>query len=546
MRIKRYVLTIVLAVAPALAAAAPRPSCASLGVGTRIGDALVLSAQRVPTGSQKGPLGQQLSLPEFCRVVAIAKPTVASNIVIEIWLPTATAWNGKILGMGNGGAAGSIDQNGLSGGLALGYAVANTDMGSYPGNLLYVGFSALIDRPQAIRDFGYRATHEMAVLTKEIVKRHYGHAAQRAYFVGGSTGGQQALSEAQRYPDDYDGILAEDPAEDRTHLHVRFAALRRLGDQPGASMSTADWQLWHRTVLKACVGKDGGAPGDTFLTNPLECRVSPKMLLCNPGQDPATCLKPAQVRALASIYGGTRDPRTHQMIYFADVRGAEEQIAAVYGETIFSQNFDITHWVLPPDRSSSGFDFDRDVALLDSRYAGDVNAMSTDLSRFAAHGGKLILFHGWADGLISPLDTLDYYRRITAKGHDKRDFVRLFLAPGVEHILGGSGADAVGQIPGIRPGTRGPRTGENDLLAALDRWSESGVAPDVVIAGKYRGIPISIGNINDEDPIATRPLCAYPQFARYEGRGDPSKASSFVCAISPPPDYERPAKQYLK
>ena len=534
---------------PRAVAASPSP-CEGLGIGRTIGDATVLASRSVPPGPFDVIAGQKLNLPEFCRVVAIAAPTPASNIVIEIWLPASDRWNGKILGTGNGGAAGSIGVAGLAGGVALGYAVANTDLGTNPGGLPYVGFNALIGRPEVARDFGYRATHEMTVLTKEIVGLYYGHAAKRSYFVGGSTGGQQALSEAQRYPNDYDGIIAEDPAEDRTHLHVRFARLRQLGSQPGAAISPAQWHLWHSTILKSCVGKDGGAPGDEFLTNPLQCTVSPRVLLCKPDQDAATCLQEPQVKALESTYDGTRNPRTGQLIYFADVRGAEDQISPLYGETALSQNFDVTHWVLPPDRSSASFDFDQDMAHLDAKYAAVVNAMNPDLTAFAAHGGKLILLHGWEDGFISPLDALDYYRRIEANGHDKSVFVRLFLAPGVSHAIGGSGPDSFGQAAGIRPGTRGSATAENDLLMAMDRWSETGVAPDALIAGQYKGGVLgsflSGDGTNDEAPIATRPLCAYPKFPRYNGEGDVTQASSFTCALSSPEEYTEPAKQYLK
>lgn len=519
-----------LAVAPA--AASPL-DCAGLGHGTHIGSATIVLAQSIPAGDYVAPEGLKLKdMPAFCRVFAVASPQPSSHILIEIWMPLPDLWNGKLLGTGNGGAAGKIGSMSLAGGLKRGFATVTTDMGSYPAGQPGIGFNFGDGRPEAVRDWAFRATHEMTILAKDVVLRYYGRQASKAYFVGCSTGGHQALTEAQKYPGDYDGIIAGAPAHNRTHLHIRFAALRQLGMEPGAAIPSSLMRAWSAAILKACAGRDGGAPGDKFLTDPLQCTVSPRQLACVAGSKGDICLSDTQVHALEGIYGGTRNPRTGELIYFGDVRGAEEQISLVYGDTPLSRDFDITHWVLSPERSSATFDFDHDMMALDDSLAVDVNAMNPDLSRFAARGGKLIIFHGWADGLITATDSIDYFQRIRASGRDRAVFARLFMAPGMQHCFGGPGVGSFGQLADI------PRSSDatpaNDLLLALDRWSEGGSAPDMIIARTLSA------------PVGTRPLCAFPRVARYNGSGDPTAAASFTCTTGGPAAYPRPAARYLR
>lgn len=507
-------------------------ACGALGNGTVIGDAIVMAAESIAGGSYTASDGAKLNdLPPFCRVFALARPHPSSRVLIEIWLPEADKWNGRFLGTGNGGSAGKIGSGSLAGGLRRGFATANTDLGTYPAGLPGVGFNFGDGQPELIKDFGHRATHAMTVLAKEIVARHYGRAAARSYFAGCSTGGQQALMEAQRYPDDYDAIIAGAPAHNRTHLHIRFAKLRELGNQPGAALPASARKLWSDAYLAECAVRDGGAPGDTFLTDPLACKVSPRKLLCEASDSEGSCLTDPQVRALEAIYDGTRNPRTGELISVADVLGAEAQlIQVVYGEAIFSPGFDITNWVLPPNRSASTFDFDRDMDELDARFAGDVNAMDADLTRFAKRGGKLIIYHGWDDGAIGALDSIDYFQRIKADGHDVGDFARLFLAPGVGHCAGGQGPGLFGQ--GAEIALRPDASPANDLLLALAHWSETAEAPDVVIGRTGAG--------------GERPICAYPGIARYNGAGDTKNASSFTCVSAPRAQYEKPAPRYVR
>jgi feruloyl esterase len=216
---------------------------------------------------------------------------------------------------------------------------------------------------------------------------------------------------------------------------------------------------------------------------------------------------------------------------------------AVYGETPLSRDFDLTHWTLPPERSSESFDFDHDMTAMDDALAVEVNAMDPDLSRFAARGGKLILYHGWADGLITATDSLDYFQRLRAEGHGKSTFARLFMVPGLAHCAGGPGIGSFGQMIEFPQGP--DATPDDDLLLALDRWSEKGDAPDMLI-GKVMTPGSAPRSESKTTGPGTRPICAYPKIARFMGKGDPNAASSYACVKAPDPRYERPASIYLR
>lgn len=529
-----------LGAAPAMAAATP---CVQLGYGTQVGKATIILAQAVAAGDYTAAGGAKLkNLPAFCRVFAVASTGLSSRILIEIWMPAADGWNGKLLGVGSGGASGAISPQSLAGGLRRGYAAATTDMGSYPAGQPGIGFNFGDGRPETIRDWASRSTHEMTLLAKAVVQQFYGRQASKAYFVGCSTGGHQGLSEAQRYPEDYDGIIAGAPAHDRTRLHVRFAALQQLGMRLGAAIPAALLKTWQEAILKSCGGRDGGVPGDKFLTNPLRCTLSPRQLACKETRATDSCFTKTQVQALEAIYSGTRNPRTGEMIYFADNLGAETQLMDVYGDTSTARNFNIAHWILPPERSAASFDFDADMKALDDRYAADANAMDPDLSRFAARGGKLIMYHGWNDGLIPALGSVDYFRSVRADGRGRDSFARLFLAPGMAHCAAGPGLGLFGQLVELAPDAGA--TADTDLLLALDRWSTGGQAPDRIV-GKVdvNVLAVLAGTAHGG---ATRPMCAWPNAARYRGKGDPKLAGSFTCVSRPAPTYERPAPEYLR
>lgn len=542
----------VVAALAGFAALAPRPAsaaaqdCERLGGGAKIGDATIVLAQQIGAGDYTAADGVRLTgLPAFCRIFAVSSSHPGSHILTELWMPDAGKWNGKFLATGNAGHAGKIGSSGLASGLKRGYATATTDMGSAPAAVEGVAFNFGNGRPEQIRDFGYRATHAMTVLAKDVIARFYGKTAVRSYFVGCSTGGNQALQEAQKFPEDYDGIIAGAPANNRTHMHVHFSALRQLGTQPGAAIPAPLMAAWQRAVIKACAGRDGGAPGDKFLTNPLQCTVSPRQLSCAKAKDKTQCLSDVQISALEKIYAGMRNPRTGQPYYFPDVRGAEELIYPIYDSSLLpSSGYDITRWALPLDRRASSFDFDRDLTALDDAYAKDLNAVDPDLSAFAGRGGKLIMYHGWSDGIISPIGSVDYYQQIKASGMPRETFARLYMVPGMGHCAGGPGATDIGQMGDLAPG--GSEGGRSDILQLLEQWVEAGAAPGSLIAGKT-ALAYSFPAFAEKGPTPeTRPVCPYPQLPRYDGNGDPLKAASFTCVAAKYPNHPRPAPEYLR
>lgn len=521
-------------------------ACAQLR-GLQSGNAVVLSTERIAGPSWKAPDGTSLDkLGNFCRIVARATPTPQSNILIEIWLPDTSLWNGKILGTGNGGFAGAIRYSALAGGLRRGYVVANTDMGTYPAGLLGAnGYDAGINRPEAVRDWGARATHEMALITKVVTTKFFSRSARHSYFAGCSTGGHQGLAEAQRYPDDYDAILAGAPGHNRTHLHMAFTWFGQAARMPGAFIPPANMAFWANAFLKNCVGRDGGAPGDGFLNQPLQCNFTPSRMLCAKGPSGPSCFTPQQVAVLDRIYGGVRNPRTGDLVYPAEVKGGEGLLAFFLGDASAASRpvaADLARWVFGAQYDAAKFDFDADVARMDDAIGADVNANDPDLGRFAARGGKLIMFHGWSDIIVSPLDSIVYYERLNGGqgGPAKETFARLFMAPGMSHCAGGAGFDKFGQGAEASAGDA-----DHDLLAALDRWVETGKAPEQVLAGKAAGDGNPLAPPSEGPVVATRPLCAYPKVSQYDGHGDVHSAASFACVAAPKPKFEWPAARYL-
>lgn len=272
--------------------------------------------------------------------------------------------------------------------------MAHTDMGTFPAGLLgAAAYDAGIGRPEIVRDWRSRATHEMAVMGRAVIGGFFGKGPTRSYFGGCSTGGHQGLVEAQRYPDDFDGILAGAPGHDRTHLHTAFTWFGHVSRQPGAHIPQSSMNAWTTAMYKACLGRDGGAPGDTFLTRPLQCPFAPRQVTCKKGQDPASCLSSQQAIALEMIYGGVRNPRTGRLIYPGVMKGSEATIGYFLGDPSSSDRpiaADLARWVFGPQYDAANFDFDGDVAAMDEALGANVNANDADLTRFALRGGKLI------------------------------------------------------------------------------------------------------------------------------------------------------------
>lgn len=477
-------------------------------------------------------------LPAFCRINLTMSPESGSVIGVEIWLPAA-GWNGRFLATGNGGGAGRLSLgNSMMQNLKRGFAVANSDLGTAPNVLATMG------QPARWRDFGYRANHEMTRAARRFIKAFYGKLPHHSYFTGCSTGGQQALVNAQRYPADYDGILMGAPAQDRTHIHMSFVwNWNALVETPGSRLSNIKLELVHRAILKTCGrGRGGGAPGDTYLTDPRECRFEDvDVPRCNAGERD-DCLTDAQILALRKVYGGAINPRSGERIYAPVAIGSEATPPGLGTQQLDTwplTQFYPFYWVFGRDTfRPASFDFDRDADRVDVELAGILNANSTDLAPFRRHGGKILWYHGLSDPVI-PFDTsIDYYERVVrASGGDLaavQEYMRLFLVPGMAHCARGPGAWNIGQD--VAPGTE--IAADRDALIALVQWVEKSRVPAQLTGTRF-------DNDDVRKPIvAQRPLCPYPEFPHYAG-GDPVLATSFRCEARTRGTVHASAARYL-
>ena len=506
--------------------------CAEL-VGMPLQAAKIRATELVPAGPFVSPnaprigaeVAPAVSLPAFCRVQAIAEPAVQ----FEVWLP-ANGWNGKFQGVGNGGTAGEISYVAMTAALLRGYATASTDTGHV--NARPFDSSWALGNPDLVADFGHRALHVTTVHAKAIVQKFYARPAAHAYYVGCSKGGQQGLMEAQRYPGDYDGIIAGDPANDWTrfyagaHLWYSLATLK----DPESYIPANKIALLGDAVTAACDALDGirdGVPDD-----PRKCKFDPVQLQCADGQDVASCMTAKQVRAIKDIWAGAHTSKGER-VYPGLVPGGEASPAGWAAWTIGTGPFTGLHWyaaegwfknVVFGDTNWDfrSFDYDRDLPLALQRTSEGVDANDPNLRPLQAHGGKLIVYHGWSDPDISPLASIGYYERVvdelaraepaTASQRTRAEalahtqsFFRLFMVPGMAHCAGG------------------PGTSSFDMLGALENWVERGVAPEKVIAAR----------IVDGVTTRTRPLCMYPAVARWSGQGSTDDAANFSCALVP-------------
>jgi feruloyl esterase len=496
------VWALVLAAVPAAAG-----TCESLAT-LAIPKATITTAAVVAAGSFTPPGAPAVNnVPAFCRVAGSLKPSSDSDIRFEVWMPAA-GWNGKFQGIGNGGFAGSISYAQLATALRKGYATAATDTGHQAGG---TDAAWALGHPEKVVDFGHRAIHETAVAAKAAIAAFYGSGAKRSYFNSCSNGGRQALMEAQRYPEDYDGIIAGAPANYWTHLIANSIWVSRAMSEPGAHIPPAKLPAIEAATLAACDDKDGLKDG--VIDSPDKCAFKPATLLCK-GGDSDTCLTAPQVAGLEKILGGI--PGAKGQIYPGYVVGGipgqggwgdwitggapGKSLAYAFGNGFFSN---VVHQNAAWDFRT--FDPDRDTKRADDEYASILNATNPDLGKFRARGGKLILYHGWSDAAITPLNAIDYYKSIK----DAAGVARLFMVPGMQHCGGGPGPNNFGQGS---PGASGdPLT---DVNAAIEAWVEQGVAPARIVAKKDQ---------------RTRPLCPYPQVATYKGTGSTDDAANFVC-----------------
>jgi feruloyl esterase len=479
-------------------------TCESLS-SLSLPETTITTALTVASGAfvpPEGPADAFKSLPTFCRIAATLKPTSDSDIQIEVWLP-ASGWNGRFIAVGNGGWAGTISYAGMSGPLARGYAVASTNTGHYG---TFGDGSFALGHPEKLIDFGYRAVHEMTVKAKAIVAAFYGNGPRLAYWNGCSTGGRQALMEVQRFPSDFDGVIAGAPANNLTHLDVHGLWIAQAVHQDEASyIPPTKYLLIHNAVLEACDSLDGVKDG--VLEDPTRCKFDPKVLECK-GADGPGCLTAPQVEAARKIYTPTTNPRTKQQIFPGLEPGSELGWAGRAGPQ--PNPVPISYWryvvFKDPNWDYKTFNFDSDVALGDRIGKDIVNATDPNLKTFFGHGGKLLQYHGWSDQLISPRNSINYYKSVldTMGGASNVDeSYRLFMVPGMAHCNGGDGPN------------------QFDAIGALEQWVEKGKAPDQIIASRIR----------DWKTERTRPLCPYPQVATYKGTGSTDDAANFSCSV---------------
>jgi len=439
------------------------------------------------------------NLPAFCRVIGVIEP----QITFEVWLPTKGAWNGKFQAFGNHGFAGTIDYADLGPELVKGYAIASTDAG-------HAGADPLpwMQNRQQIIDYGYRGVHEMTVKSKEIVKAYYGKKAKYSYFNGCSTGGKEGLMEAQRYPDDYDGIVSGHPNFDQIGNRTQYVWNSQVsfGANPPAPLAGAKLTLINNAVTAACDARDGVVDG--VIDDPRGCPWKPSSLLCTAGQNPATCLTQIEVTALEKIYAGPTDSRGRQ-IYPGMVKGSERGWAGTSaGPNVPGTADQFFKYMVFNDLNWNyrTFSFDSDYRYAVRNFGHLINAVDPDLSEFKKKGGKLLHYHSYRSTTHTAPKSIEYYEEVNSvmnRGKDDdfrktQDFYRLFMAPG------GSG-------------NKGPE--KFDPLPYLERWVEQGVAPTRIIASN-----ITAGVVD-----RTRPLCPWPQVSVYKGSGSIDAAENFAC-----------------
>jgi len=445
------------------------------------------------------------NLPAFCRVTATLKPTTDSDIKIEVWLP-ASGWNGKFQAVGNGGWAGVISYPAMAQALEHGYATSSTDTG-------HVGAtgSFALGHPEKLTDFGYRAVHEMTVKAKAIVAAFYGGPPKVSYWNGCSTGGRQGLKEAQRFPNDYDAIIAGASANPRTHLSTWQIWLAQgvLKDPPNY-IPASKYPAIHKAVLEACDAADGLKDG--LLNDPSLCHFDPKVIECKEGDAP-TCLTPGQVDGARRMYAAPRNPRTNQEIFPPVEPGSELGWGMlVAGPEPFSAATDQFRYVVfkDPNWDWRALNLDGDVALADKIDNDTINAIDPNLKPFLARGGKLLMYHGWADPGVAPRTSINYYKAavdtLSGAGLGPADSIRLFMVPGMGHCGGGEGPNTF------------------DMVSVLEQWKEQGHAPARIVASHR-----TAGKID-----RTRPLCPYPQVAQYKGTGSIDDEANFACELPSP------------
>jgi hypothetical protein len=503
-------------------------NCAAL-LHTKLPDTNLTVAQLAPAGKFVPPYGRPLDkLPAFCRVAGVIRPTNDSYIRFEVWLPVSD-WNGKFLSAGNGGFAGSINYSSMAGNLRRGYATAGTDTGHEAD---FEDASWAFHHPEKVIDFGYRAIHVTSQNAKSLIQAFYTRLPRNSYFDSCSDGGREGLMEAQRFPEDFDGILAGAPANFWTHMLAAGIDLMQgvYGRNPASYISSTKIPALQAAALEACDALDGVKDG--IISDPLRCHFDPAVLLCK-GDDSRDCLTAPQVAAAKMLYAGGANARGKQ-IFPGNMPGAEDGpngwsqwiIGTSPGKAsgaVFVENY--FRYMVLNDATWNLLTADVDKALLaaDKETARGLNATDPDLRRFQARGGKLILYHGWNDPAVSPQNSINYYESVISDmgKQQAESFIRLYMVPGMQHCFPGPGPNSFGQA-----GHTTAKGTEYGIYDELEQWVENGTAPGEIVATKYvdddaaRGVQM------------TRPLCPYPQIAKYKGAGNTNDSANFVCAAA--------------
>ena len=452
-------------------------------------DGAVGRSRRILPAGRRRRGGQAYStLPAFCRVAATIKPTSDSDIKVEVWLP-ASGWNGKYQAVGNGGWAGSITYGAMARALRDGYATSSTDTGHTGGNASFA-----LGHPEKLVDYAYRAVHEMTVKSKAIANAFYGTDAKRSYFNGCSTGGRQALIAAQRFPNDFDGIVAGAAANPKSGLDAwRIWMTQAMLKDKASFIPEEKHRVIHQAVLNACDALDGVEDG--LIENPTRCRFDPAMLACR-GADGPNCLTAAQVETAKVVMSPVKNRRTGELIFPGFEPGTELGWARLLsGPDPYPNAVEQFKYIVfkDPKWDWRTFDLERDLAAAEKAGQGTLASIDPNLTAFVQRGGKLITYHGWSEQQHRAAGERQLlFGALAATKAPARGvaWLRLYMVPGMGHCSGGEGPNTF------------------DMMGPLDSWVESGTLPPRV--GPRRSLRAKSSR--------TRPLCPYPQVARYKGR----------------------------
>ncbi|GAA0549992.1 feruloyl esterase [Rhizomicrobium palustre] len=490
------------AAAAAMAAQASGFACAELKE-LRLENVRITAAERVepgwkyPASPFNGSLGPRaVAHSSFCRVAL----TIEKEIKVEVWLPDI--WNQRFEAVGNGGLTGGINFPSMADVMRSGFATASTDTG-HETPTGFFDSSWVKGHPDRVENFGHRAHHLMAMNAKKIIAAYYGTGPKKSYYTGCSSGGWQGLTEAQRYPEDYDGIVAGAPAINFVRLQANaFALAWRARQIPNSDIPYAKLSLIAKAQIAQCDAQDGVKDG--FITDPRQCKFDWSKLLCK--KDGGTeCLTKAQIARAKTLYGPQRTPKA-QKLYPGKPLGILANAPVEYP----AGSDPLETLMLPqalkekPKWTATSFDPDRDLPALGKELGPILNSTNPDLSAFKARGGKLIMYHGWADNVLSPYNSIDYAANVTKKTPGAENFLRLFMVPSMGHCGGGEGPNSF------------------DSNSAIVNWVEKSEAPDVLIA-THTGA--------DGGVTMTRPLCAEPKVAVYKGEGSTNDAANFICKM---------------